>query len=76
MIGSSGRWGQDRTIPEFLEENVIHDPFKVDICQLGNVFGRIVKVGDSFSSSIQHSYKPSHLRITKVSRRCSHLSKQ
>lgn len=41
----SGRWGQDKTLPEFqhgLSGPI--DPFKTDICQLGSVFARIVQV--------------------------------
>ncbi|KAF7306329.1 Protein kinase domain-containing protein [Mycena indigotica] len=34
---SFGRYGQDRTVPEFKWE-VPHNPFKVDIYQLGNTF--------------------------------------
>jgi hypothetical protein len=41
-----GYWGQDRTIPEFQKDGVAHDPFKTDVCQLGNVFKRIVQVRD------------------------------
>lgn len=40
-----GSWGQDETIPEFQKLGVAHDPFKTDICQLGNVLKRIVQVG-------------------------------
>ncbi|KAF7306345.1 Protein kinase domain-containing protein [Mycena indigotica] len=36
-----GRYGQDRTVPEFKWE-VPHNPFKVDIYQLGNTFLRVL----------------------------------
>ncbi|KAF5315016.1 hypothetical protein D9619_007423 [Psilocybe cf. subviscida] len=36
-----GSWGQDRTVPEFENEDKPHDPFKVDVYQLGSVFKRI-----------------------------------
>jgi hypothetical protein len=38
------RWGQDKTVPEWKDVDTRHDPFKVDIFQLGNVFKRIVTV--------------------------------
>lgn len=39
-----GSWGQDGTIPEFQKHRVAHDPYKTDVCQLGNVFKRLVQV--------------------------------
>lgn len=39
-----GSWGQDETIPEFQNHDVAHNPYKTDVCQLGNVLKRIVQV--------------------------------
>ncbi|KAJ7091394.1 kinase-like domain-containing protein [Mycena belliarum] len=33
---AEGRVGQDKTVPEWKQESVIYDPFKLDIYQLGN----------------------------------------
>ncbi|KAF7306340.1 Protein kinase domain-containing protein [Mycena indigotica] len=38
---SFGRYGQDRTVPEF-KWDVPHNPFKVDIYQLGNTFLKVL----------------------------------
>jgi hypothetical protein len=52
-LGIYGRWGQDKTVPEFDNQDVAHDPFKTGIYQLGNVFKRIVQVApDPISYSI------------------------
>lgn len=39
-----GSWGQDRTILEFQSKGVAHDPYKTDVCQLGNVLKRLIQV--------------------------------
>lgn len=39
-----GSWGQDKTIPEFRVKEAAHDPYKTDVCPLGNVLKRLVQV--------------------------------
>lgn len=52
-----GQWGQDNTVPEWQQQDEPHDPFKVDVYQLGSVFRRIITVwGLSFATLIPAHY--------------------
>lgn len=41
---SYGVIGQDRTAPEFADENALYDPFKLDVYQLGRVITELMEV--------------------------------
>lgn len=67
-----GSWGQDRTVPEFENEDKPHDPFKVDVYQLGSVFKRITTVRGSYCSGVYTHYLTSRCRTMRGSNFYNH----
>ncbi|KAF5315419.1 hypothetical protein D9619_007421 [Psilocybe cf. subviscida] len=70
-----GQWGQDNTVPEWQQQDEPHDPFKVDVYQLGSVFRRIITHYEgldmfqplvSSMTSINPNDRPTAKEATKV----------